>query len=959
MTAHFKPADEPATSFVSRHIGPAPREVASMLQTVGAASVNALVAETLPASIRQKRPLQLERALSETEALAHMRVLASQNQVFTSLIGQGYSGTILPAVIQRNILENPAWYTAYTPYQPEISQGRLEALFNFQTMICDLTGLDVANASLLDEATAAAEAMALAERVSQIKTKSFFVDADVHPQTLAVLRTRAEPLGWNLIVGDPATDLERADVFGGLLQYPGSCGALRDLRPAIAALHAKGALAVVAADLLALTIIASPGELGADIAIGSAQRFGVPMGFGGPHAAYIAVRDALKRALPGRLVGLSVDSRGQPAYRLALQTREQHIRREKATSNICTAQVLLAIIASMYAVYHGPEGLTHIARAVHRRAAVLARGLRKLGFTLRSEVFFDTVSVSVGGKLEEIVAAARAEKINLRIGDGVLGVALDETTTPEIVEAVWRAFGGELAYSDIERQAGDVIPVELVRTSAFLTHPVFHAHRSETELLRYMRKLADRDLALDRAMIPLGSCTMKLNATAEMMPLSWVEFASLHPFAPRDQAAGYHALFARLEKWLCDITGYDAVSLQPNSGAQGEYAGLLAIRGFHASRGEAHRNVCLIPSSAHGTNPASAHMAGMEVVVVACDARGDVDVADLRAKAAQHGQNLAAIMITYPSTHGVFEEHIGEICDIVHSHGGQVYLDGANLNAQVGLARPGDYGADVSHLNLHKTFCIPHGGGGPGMGPIGVKAHLAPFLPGHPEICCPASGQSPTGAVSAAPYGSASILTIPYIYILMMGCEGLTRATEMAVLNANYIAARLDAHFPVLYRNRHGRVAHECIVDPRPFKSSAGVTVDDIAKRLIDYGFHAPTMSFPVPGTLMIEPTESESKAELDRFCDAMIAIRREIAEIEAGRFKVEASPLRHAPHTVHDIADDSWARAYSRQEGCFPKGTSRTDKYWSPVGRVDNVYGDRNLVCSCPPVSEYAQAAE
>src|SRR5579872_6056455 len=954
MTAHFKPADEPATSFVRRHIGPAPRDVEKMLQTVGATSLAALMAETLPASIRQKSPLQLGSALSETEALTHMRELASRNQVFTSLIGQGYSGTIMPAVIQRNILENPAWYTAYTPYQPEISQGRLEALFNFQTMICDLTSLDIANASLLDEATAAAEAMALAERVAQTKTKSFFVDADVHPQTLAVLRTRAEPLGWTLIVGDPSTDLEGADVFGGLLQYPGTSGRVRDLRPAISALHAGGALAVVAADLLAVTLLASPGELGADIAIGSAQRFGVPMGYGGPHAAFMAVRDALKRALPGRLVGLSVDTRGQPAYRLALQTREQHIRREKATSNICTAQVLLAVIASMYAVYHGPEGLTHIARAVHRRAAVLARGLRKLGFTLQADAFFDTVSVNAGGKLAEIVAAARAEKINLRIGDGVLGISLDETTTPRTVEAVWRAFGGDLAYAAVEAEAGETIPPELKRTSAFLTHPVFHAHRSETELLRYMRKLSDRDLALDRAMIPLGSCTMKLNATTEMMPLTWAEFGSLHPFAPRDQAEGYHALFARLEKWLADITGYDAISLQPNSGAQGEYAGLLAIRGYHASRGEAHRNVCLIPSSAHGTNPASAQMVGMRVVVVACDARGDVDVTDLRAKAEQHSKDLAAVMITYPSTHGVFEEHIREICEVVHAHGGQVYLDGANLNAQVGLARPGEYGADVSHLNLHKTFCIPHGGGGPGMGPIGVRAHLKPFLPGHPM-----NGDSKVGPVSAAPHGSASILTISYIYILMMGGEGLTRATEVAVLNANYIAARLESHFPVLYRNARGRVAHECIIDPRLLKNSTGVTVDDIAKRLIDYGFHAPTMSFPVPGTLMIEPTESESKAEIDRFCDAMIAIRREIAEIENGRFKIEASPLRHAPHTVHDIADDGWARAYGRAEGCFPAGTSRTDKYWCPVGRVDNVYGDRNLVCSCPPVADYAQAAE
>jgi glycine dehydrogenase len=957
MNAPFRPTNEAAATFVRRHIGPSPRDVDAMLATVGAKSLTALMGETLPASIHQKAPLDLGRALSETEALAHMGELAAQNQVFTSLIGQGYSGTILPAVIQRNILQNPAWYTAYTPYQPEISQGRLEALFNFQTMICDLTGLDVANASLLDEATAAAEAMALAERASQVRTKAFFVDAEVHPQTLAVLRTRAEPLGWSLVIGDPATDLDKEDVFGALLQYPGTSGAVRDLRPAIAALRDRGAPAIVAADLLALTLLTSPGELGADIAIGSAQRFGVPMGYGGPHAAYMAVRDALKRSLPGRIVGLSVDSRGAPAYRLALQTREQHIRREKATSNICTAQVLLAVIASMYAVYHGPEGLIHIARAVHRRAAVMAAGLRKLGFAPQSEAFFDTVTVDAGSKQSEIIARAVAEKINLRIGDRTLGIAVDETSTPEVVEAVWRAFGGTFAYTDIEAGAREALPSELRRTSAFLTHPVFHAHRSETELLRYMRKLSDRDLALDRAMIPLGSCTMKLNATAEMIPLTWPAFGSLHPFAPAEQAKGYHALFKRLEKWLCDITGYDAISLQPNSGAQGEYAGLLAIRGYHAARGEPHRKVCLIPSSAHGTNPASAAMVGMEVVVVSCDIRGDVDVDDLRTKAEKHSKNLAAVMITYPSTHGVFEEHIREICDIVHAHGGQVYLDGANLNAQVGLSRPGDYGADVSHLNLHKTFCIPHGGGGPGMGPIGVKAHLAPYLPGHPAT----DGGTPhaIGPVSAAPFGSASILTISYIYILMMGGEGLTRATEIAILNANYIAARLQPHFPVLYRNAKGRVAHECIVDPRPLKATSGVTVDDIAKRLIDYGFHAPTMSFPVPGTLMIEPTESESKAELDRFCDAMIAIRNEIAEIEAGRFKVEASPLRHAPHTVHDIADDAWQRAYSRTEGCFPAGVSRMDKYWSPVGRVDNVYGDRNLVCSCPPVEDYAQAAE
>ena len=954
MNAPFKPVTEAAATFARRHIGPSPRDISAMLETVGAGSLEALMAETLPSSIRQKAALDLGPALSETEALAHMRELAAQNEVFTSLIGQGYSGTILPAVIQRNILENPAWYTAYTPYQPEISQGRLEALFNFQSMICDLTGLDVANASLLDEATAAAEAMALAERAAPATTKSFFVDHEVHPQTLAVLRTRAEPLGWNLIVGDPLVDLERADVFGGLLQYPGTSGAVRDLKPAIATLHAKGRLAIVAADLLALTLLASPGELGADIAVGSAQRFGVPMGYGGPHAAYMAVRDALKRSLPGRIVGLSVDSRGEPAYRLALQTREQHIRREKATSNICTAQVLLAVIASMYAVYHGPEGLTEIARRIHRRAAVLAAGLGKLGFAPRSDAFFDTVSVNVGDKQAAIVTRALEQKINLRIGalDGTLGIALDETTTDATVEAVWRAFGGQFGYAEVEREATDALPAGLARSSAFLTHPVFHAHRSETELLRYMRKLSDRDLALDRAMIPLGSCTMKLNATSEMIPLTWPEFSHLHPFAPREQAQGYHALFTRLEQWLCDITGYDAISLQPNSGAQGEYAGLLAIRGYHAARGEPHRNVCLIPSSAHGTNPASASMVGMQVVVVACDARGDVDVDDLRAKAEQHSKNLAAVMITYPSTHGVFEEHIRDICEIVHRHGGQVYLDGANLNALMGLARPGDIGADVGHVNLHKTFCIPHGGGGPGMGPIGVKAHLAPFLPGHPET----GGNAAT--VSAAPYGSPSILPISWSYCLMMGGEGLAQATRVAILNANYIAKRLASAYDVLYSGAKGRVAHECLIDTRPLLEEAGVTVDDIAKRLIDCGFHPPTMSWPVAGTLMVEPTESETKGELDRFCDAMLAIREEARAIAEGRMDKENNPLKNAPHTVEDLVGE-WNRPYSREAACFPAGAFRVDKYWPPVNRVDNVYGDRNLVCACAPMETYIKAAE
>ena len=942
--------------FASRHIGPSPEEIAAMLKTVGADSLDALMAETLPADIRTPGPLtSMGAACSEVEALERLRALAARNTVFTSLIGQGYYGTHTPLVILRNILENPAWYTAYTPYQPEISQGRLEALLNYQTMICELTGLDIANASLLDEGTAAAEAMAVAERVSKSKSKTFFVDAECHPQTIAVVKMRAEPLGWNVVVGDPETELQADAVFGAVLQYPGTHGAVRDLRAPIAALKAAGAISVVAADPLALCLLTPPGELGADIAIGSTQRFGVPMGYGGPHAAYMAVRDAIKRNIPGRLIGVSIDARGKPAYRLTLQTREQHIRREKATSNICTAQVLLAVMASMYAVYHGPAGLRAIAADVHQRTRVLAAGLAQLGFTPRDGRFFDTVTVDVGAQRDAIVARAVAEKINFRlVGDGALGISLDETTTPAVVEAVWRAFGGQLAYADVQ-PAADALPQELLRATPCLKHPIFQEHHSETELLRYLRKLADRDLALDRAMIPLGSCTMKLNATAEMIPVTWPEFGNLHPFCPPEQAEGYRALFDDLQRWLVEITGYDAVSLQPNSGAQGEYAGLLAIRGYHAARGEGHRNICLIPSSAHGTNPASAQMVGMDVVVVDCDKDGNVDVDDLRAKAEKHGANLAALMVTYPSTHGVFEERIREICDITHRYGGQVYMDGANMNAQVGLSRPGEFGADVSHLNLHKTFCIPHGGGGPGMGPIGVKAHLAPFLPGHPALD---GGTAPVGPVSAAPFGSASILPISYAYILMMGGDGLKRATEVAILSANYIAERLQPHFPVLYRNHNGRVAHECIVDPRPLKDGAGVTVDDIAKRLIDYGFHAPTMSFPVPGTLMIEPTESEALVELDRFCEAMIAIRREIAEVEAGRFAVEHSPLRHAPHTVHDLADAEWNRPYSREEAVFPAGIRREDKYWCPVNRVDNVYGDRNLMCLCPSPEEYRDSA-
>jgi len=952
--------DAGETSFAERHIGPNPRDIDAMLATVGAKSLDALIAEVIPASIRRRGPLALAPALSERAALDRMREIAGKNEVFTSLIGQGYYGTILPPVIQRNILENPGWYTAYTPYQPEISQGRLEALMNFQTMVADLTGLPVANASLLDEATAAAEAMTLAHRAAAAKVSSFFVDRNVHPQTLAVLQVRAEPLGIDLVVGSPGDDLARTDVFGALLQYPDTLGTVSDYRDAIAAVHARGGLAILAADPLALTLLMPPGELGADIAIGSTQRFGVPMGFGGPHAAYMAVRDDLKRNMPGRVVGLSIDARGAPAYRLALQTREQHIRREKATSNICTAQVLLAVIASMYAVYHGPDGLADIARRIHRRTAVLANGLRRLGFAPLNETFFDTLTVAVGERQSEILARARAERIDLRAvaagecgAEAAIGISLDETTDDAVVEAVWRAFGGTLAYGEVSLATVEALPPNLVRRSAFLRHPVFRRYHCETEMLRYMRRLADRDLALDRAMIPLGSCTMKLNATTEMIPITWSEFADMHPFAPPEQARGYHDLIGELSRMLAEATGFDAVSLQPNSGAQGEYAGLLAIRAYHRARGEAHRTVCLIPSSAHGTNPASAAMAGLKVVVVNCDKHGNVDVADLQKKAELHGRDLACAMITYPSTHGVFEEHIRDICDAVHAHGGQVYLDGANLNAQVGLARPGDYGADVSHINLHKTFCIPHGGGGPGMGPIGVKAHLAPFLPGHPALD---GGAAEVGPVSAAPYGSASILPISYLYILMMGSAGLRRATEVAILSANYIATQLEPHYPVLYKNEKGRVAHECIVDPRPLKERTGITIDDIAKRLIDYGFHAPTVSFPVAGTLMIEPTESESKQELDRFVDAMIAIREEIAAVEKGAWPAEQSPLRYAPHTVHDLADDNWTRPYPRAHGCFPKGVDRMDKYWAPVGRVDAVYGDRHFVCSCAPIEAYEE---
>jgi glycine dehydrogenase len=885
--------------------------------------------------------------MSEAALMEHMRAIAGKNKPMVQMIGQGYYNTHTPPAIQRNVLENPAWYTAYTPYQPEIAQGRLEALLNFQTMVSDLTGLEVANASLLDEATACAEAMVMAERVAKSKARAFLIDENCHPQNIAVMKTRAEPLGIEVIVGAPDA-LDPAAVFGAIFQVPGTFGGLTDPTDLIAALHVEKAIGIVAGDLLALTLIKDPGSMGADIAVGSAQRFGVPLGYGGPHAAFMACRDAHKRAMPGRIVGVSVDSHGHKAYRLSLQTREQHIRREKATSNVCTAQALLAVMASFYAVFHGPEGLKAIAQDVHLKAVRLADSLRAGGYDPEASAFFDTVTVPVGARQSRIMAAAVARGINLRdVGVDRIGISVDETTTEAHLAAVCAAFDVALA-PPAETPA---IPEALLRTTPYLTHPIFHMNRAESEMMRYMRRLSDRDLALDRAMIPLGSCTMKLNAAVEMMPITWPEFNSIHPFAPADQAQGYAVMLKDLAEKLCEITGYDAMSMQPNSGAQGEYAGLLTIAAYHRAQGDDQRRVCLIPVSAHGTNPASAHMAGMDVVVVKAAENGDIDLADFRAKTEAAGERLAACMITYPSTHGVFERTVREVCEITHQHGGQVYLDGANLNAMVGLSRPGDVGADVSHLNLHKTFCIPHGGGGPGMGPIGVKAHLAPYLPGHPET------GGATGPVSGAPYGSASILPISYAYVRLMGGEGITRATKVAILNANYIAKRLEGAFPVLFTGKSGRVAHECILDTRPF-AEAGVTVDDIAKRLMDCGFHAPTMSWPVAGTLMVEPTESETKAEIDRFCDAMLAIRAEIAEVEAGRIAIEASPLRHAPHTMEDLVRD-WDRAYSREQGCFPPGAFRVDKYWPPVNRVDNVAGDRHLICTCPPLESYQDAAE
>ncbi|ADV28001.1 glycine dehydrogenase [Pseudoxanthomonas suwonensis 11-1] len=935
-------------AFVGRHIGPNDAEIATMLQAVGHDSLEALTDAIVPGTIKSADPLALEGSLTEEEALARIRAIAKKNKVFRSFIGQGYYGTHTPKVILRNILENPAWYTAYTPYQAEISQGRMEALVNFQQMCADLTGMEIANASLLDEATAAAEAMTLAKRAGKSKSDTFFVHDAVHPQTLEVLRTRAEPLGITLRVGTPAEAME-AECFGILLQYPDTFGHIGDHKALAEAIHARGGLVAVATDLLALTLIAAPGEWGADIVVGNSQRFGVPFGFGGPHAAFMACRDAFKRSMPGRLIGVSVDTEGNPAYRLTLQTREQHIRREKATSNICTAQVLLAVMASMYAVYHGPEGLKRIARRTHRLAAILAAALRSAGVEV-GEHFFDTLhvkSVDAGAILDR----AREAGINLRAIDSeAVGISLDETTSRADLVALAGLFGAAIDIDALDAATPDALPSDLLRTSPFLQHPVFNTHHSEHELLRYMRSLSDKDLAMDRTMIPLGSCTMKLNATAEMIPVTWPEFSQIHPLVPADQAEGYRELITGLEAMLAECTGYDAVSLQPNSGAQGEYSGLLAIRAYHASRGEGHRDICLIPESAHGTNPASAQMCGMKVVVTKCDANGNIDVEDIRAKAGKHSANLAAIMITYPSTHGVFEEDVVEICEIIHAHGGQVYTDGANMNALVGLAKPGKWGSDVSHLNLHKTFCIPHGGGGPGVGPCAVKAHLAAFLPRTLD------GEGKVGMVSAASFGSASILPISWMYIAMMGGAGLRKATQVALLNANYISKKLAPHYRTLYTGRNGLVAHECILDIRPLEKTTGIGAEDIAKRLIDFGFHAPTLSFPVAGTLMVEPTESESQHELDRFIDAMIQIRDEIRAIEDGRLDREDNPLRHAPHTALQVSASEWKHAYPRELAAFPLPSLKQQKYWPPVSRVDNVYGDKNVFCACIPVDAYAE---
>ncbi|TAM88358.1 MAG: glycine dehydrogenase (aminomethyl-transferring) [Candidimonas sp.] len=955
---------DPHDDFISRHIGPSAADQEKMLREIGLGGIQELVDAVVPHGILMAGRLNLPSARGEAEALADLRAMASHNQVFRSYIGQGYYGTHVPNVILRNILENPAWYTAYTPYQPEISQGRLEALLTFQTMVADLTGLDIANASLLDEATAAAEAMALARRSSRTESRVFFASKHCHPQTLEVLRTRAAGVDIDVVVGDEAARLP--DCFGVLLQYPHSLGGLGDYRKLVETAHERGAVVAVATDLLALALLTPPGEWGADIAVGSAQRFGVPLGFGGPHAGFMACRDAFKRHLPGRLVGVSRDSGGEYALRLALQTREQHIRREKATSNICTAQVLLAVMAAMYAVWHGPQGVVRIARRVAMLAALFAETMRGMGLPVVNDTFFDTVLLATGERTRAVLEASRAARINLRqVGADYVAVSFDETVgTDDLVQlaevfavALRAPFdGAALARADVPEPA---IPAVLRRASPVLSHPVFSRVRSETDMLRYLRGLADKDLALDRTMIPLGSCTMKLNATAEMIPITWPEFADLHPFAPASQSRGYRELIEHLSAALCEITGYAAISLQPNSGAQGEFAGLMAIRGYHRANGQSQRDVCLIPASAHGTNPASAQMAGMNVVVVASDERGSIDLADLKAKIASVGDRLAALMLTYPSTHGVFESAVVEVCDLIHGAGGQVYLDGANMNAMVGLAQPGRFGSDVSHLNLHKTFCIPHGGGGPGVGPVAVRAHLAPYLPGCVNEFGRLPAGTPAGPVSAAPYGSAGILPIPYLYILMMGADGLKRASEVAMLNANYVAHRLRRHYPILYADADGRVAHECILDIRPIKDACGISNEDIAKRLIDFGFHAPTMSFPVPGTLMVEPTESEGLAELDRFVDAMIAIRGEIAQVESGRWDAGDNVLKNAPHTAAMLLAGDWNHGYARAAAAYPLPGVRANKYWPPVARVDNAYGDRNLVCSCPPVEDYVAVAD
>jgi len=973
QAAHLPLAElENPGEFVARHLGPDAADEAHMLSVIGAASRRALIEAIVPASIHRAAPMDLPAAVGEAQALAELRTIAAKNQVLRSFIGQGYYGTHTPGVIQRNILENPAWYTAYTPYQAEISQGRMEALVNFQTLVCDLTGMAIANASMLDEATAAAEAMTLAKRSVKARGSVLVVSGDTHPQTLEVLQTRAAPLGLTLRIAMSGDEWQAAlagdDYFAALAQYPASSGWLNDWQADAATVHGKQAAFIVATDLLALTLLKPPGEMGADIVLGSSQRFGVPMGGGGPHAAFLACRDEYKRSMPGRLVGVSIDSHGQPAYRLALQTREQHIRREKATSNICTAQVLLAVMASMYAVYHGPDGLRRIAERVARYTAILAAGLRQLGYErTHHDSAFDTLCLKTDGQTQRLAERARARGANLRVAWGDwLCISLDETTTRDDLQLLWTIFAAESAnpgqaLPDIDALAASapaLIPATLRRSSAFLTHPVFNTHHSETEMLRYIRSLSDKDLALDRSMIPLGSCTMKLNATSEMIPITWPEFANIHPFAPAEQRAGYTLLNEQLCAWLSQATGYAGISLQPNAGSQGEYAGLLAIRGWHASRGEGHRTICLIPESAHGTNPASAQMAGMQVVAVKCDEQGNVDLTDLQAKCERHSAQLAAIMITYPSTYGVFDPQVKPLCAMVHAHGGRVYVDGANMNALVGVAAPGEFGGDVSHLNLHKTFCIPHGGGGPGVGPVCVVDDLVPFLPGH------ATGgvAGGVGAVSAAPLGNAAVLPISWMYVRLMGADGLTAATETAILSANYVAARLADHYDIHYSGgiagvKGGGVAHECILDLRPLKDSSGVSAEDVAKRLIDYGFHAPTLSFPVAGTLMVEPTESEPLVELDRFCDAMIAIRGEIAQVEAGTWPKEDNPLKHAPHTAEAVAADDWAHAYRRSDAAYPLPALRRGKYWAPVGRVDNVYGDRNLFCSCVPTSEFADA--